>query len=78
MSVKQGRLPTFTKIKNKPSIFVRNSTFMPNTQPAGDFFHTLWPLSANIPEFGKTSVSILIVGIFSHPSELSLDPSIAY
>jgi hypothetical protein len=78
MSVKQGWLPTLTKIQNKPYILVKNCTFMPKTQPAGALFHLLWSLVANSPEIGKISFCILILGIFSHHKELSLDPSSAY
>ena len=43
MSVKQGWLPTFTKIKKKPLISVKNPTFVPKPQPTSDFSHL--PLS---------------------------------
>ena len=69
MSVKQGWLPTLTKIQNKPYILVKNCTFMPKTQPAGALFHLLWSLVANSPEIGKISFCILILGIFSHHKE---------
>ena len=47
MSVRDGCLPTFTKIINKPLNFVKNFTFRPKLQPAGDFFCLLWSLLAN-------------------------------
>jgi hypothetical protein len=78
MSVKQGWLPTLTKIQNKPYIFVKNCTFMPKTQLAGAHFHLLWSLVAKSPGIGPISFSIWILGIFSHHRELSLDPSSAY
>ena len=78
MSVKQGWLPTLTKIQNKPYILVKNCTFMPKTQPAGALFHLLWSLVANRPEICTISFCIFNLGIFSHQKEQSLDQSHAY